>query len=312
MLVEDNVVTFPALLTSGAPFVRIVSCNPLEIRGADVAPVFSGYAAADRSGWDDFLAEFDRTHQETWESFNAWVQEQGAPPLPHRDFVHTSDGGEPVRLPRGARLRRRPAARPHLAPARLERPRDRRGLRAARRPSRSGPRARRLIYLSLGSLGGADIGLLQRLIDVLATTPHKVVVSMGPRADELRLAENMVGAAIVPQTKVIPQVDLVITHGGNNTTTESLHFGKPMIVLPLFWDQYDNAQRVHETGFGRRLPTYALQRRRAARRVDELLADPALRERAARSARRSGSATDCGGGAEIIERVGLEHVARRG
>jgi hypothetical protein len=29
-----------------------------------------------------------------------------------------------------------------------------------------------------------------------------------------------------------------------------------MIVMPLFWDQYDNAQRVHELGFGQRLDTY--------------------------------------------------------
>src|SRR5215204_1749207 len=61
VLVEDNVVAFPALVTSGAPFVRIVSCNPLEVRGDAVPPVFSGYPAADPSEWAPFLAEFDRT-----------------------------------------------------------------------------------------------------------------------------------------------------------------------------------------------------------------------------------------------------------
>ncbi len=311
VLVEDNVVTFPALLTSGAPYVRIVSCNPLEIRGADVAPVFSGYAAADRSGWDDFIAEFDRTHQETWESFNVWVQEQGAPPLPHRDFVHTSDVANLYVYPEELDY---VDARPldstwHRLDSSVRETDEEFALPTSfqERPDGSS-----VIYLSLGSLGGADIGLLQRLIDVLATTPHKVVVSMGPRADELRLAENMVGAAIVPQTKVIPQVDLVITHGGNNTTTESLHFGKPMIVLPLFWDQYDNAQRVQETGFGRRLPTYHFKAHDLLGAIDELLADQALRERAARVGAAIRERTGLRRGAEIIERVGLEHVARRG
>jgi len=57
VLVEDNVVTFPALTTATGAFVRIVSCNPLEIRGDGIAPVFSGYPADDRSEWPDFLAD---------------------------------------------------------------------------------------------------------------------------------------------------------------------------------------------------------------------------------------------------------------
>jgi MGT family glycosyltransferase len=133
------------------------------------------------------------------------------------------------------------------------------------------------VYLSLGSLGSADVDLMRRLVDVLARTPHRYIVSKGPRADEFELADNMWGEARVPQTSIIPEVDLVITHGGNNTVTESLHFGKPMIVLPLFWDQYDNAERMQELGYGVRLATYDFADEELTGAVDGLLADEALR-----------------------------------
>ena len=103
-----------------------------------------------------------------------------------------------------------------------------------------------LIYLSLGSLGSADVALMQRLVDLLATTEHRVIVSKGPLADQITLHDNQTGEGFLPQPAILPQVDLVITHGGNNTVTEAFHHGKPMIVLPLFWDQVDNAQRVDE------------------------------------------------------------------
>ena len=66
VIVQDNVVGFPALLTSPAPYVRIVSCNPLEVKGSGLPPTFSGLPADDPSQWADFRAEYDRTHRELW------------------------------------------------------------------------------------------------------------------------------------------------------------------------------------------------------------------------------------------------------
>ncbi|MEZ5095796.1 MAG: glycosyltransferase [Nocardioides sp.] len=293
VLVEDNVVAFPALLTSGAPYVRIVSCNPLEVRGDDIAPVFSGYAEDDRSDWPAFLAEFDRTHRDMWADFDAWVQERGAPPLPDRDFIHTSAAANLYVYPEALDyVDRRPLGETWHRLASSVRETD----EGYELPAelRDRPEDSALIYLSLGSLGGADIELLQRLVDLLGTTRHRVVVSMGPRAEEIRLADTMTGAAILPQTRIIPLVDLVITHGGNNTTTEAMHFGKPMLVLPLFWDQYDNAQRVDEKGFGRRLATYAFADEELLEAVEELLADDGLRAGVPPRASRSGPRTACG------------------
>src|SRR5262249_56350243 len=79
VIVEDNVVGFPALVTAGAPFVRIVSCNPLEIKAPEVPPVFSGYPAGDNTGWAEFRAEYDRVHRPLWQDFNAGETAQGRP-----------------------------------------------------------------------------------------------------------------------------------------------------------------------------------------------------------------------------------------
>jgi UDP:flavonoid glycosyltransferase YjiC (YdhE family) len=114
-------------------------------------------------------------------------------------------------------------------------------------------------------------------VDVLSRTKHRYIVSKGPRADEFALADNMWGDARLPQTSILSEVDLVITHGGNNTVTEALHFGKPMVVLPLFWDQYDNAQRMQELTYGVRLPTYDFEDDELIGAVDGLIADEVLR-----------------------------------
>ena len=162
-----------------------------------------------------------------------------------------------------------------------------------------------LIYLSLGSLGSADVALMQRLVDVLARTDHRVIVSKGPLADQIRLADNMTGEAFLPQPSILPGVDLVITHGGNNTVTECFHNGKPMVVLPLFWDQVDNAQRVDETGFGVRLPAYDFEDEQLTGAIDHLLADTRLRDRLAGLARTIQAEPGTIKAADLIERLAI-------
>ncbi|MGW5667564.1 glycosyltransferase [Micromonospora sp. NPDC003776] len=299
VIVEDNVVAFPALNTAGVPFVRIVSCNPLEIKGEDVAPVFSGYPAADRSGWAAFQAEYERVHRPVWEEFDAWVRDQGAPGLPDLEFIHEGD----LNLYVYPEIADYTDVRP-LGPTwqRLEssvRETDDEFTMPPELADRDGA----LIYFSLGSLGSADVELMRRVIDSLAKTPHRYIVSKGPLHAEIDLADNMWGAEFLPQTKIIPLVDLVITHGGNNTTTEAFHFGKPMIVLPLFWDQYDNAQRVDELGFGARLDPYRFTDEQLHGAIERLLGDEDLRHRLAAHAAAIQAADGLRQAADAIERL---------
>jgi MGT family glycosyltransferase len=309
VVVEDNVLCFPALMTSGAPFVRVVSCNPLEMRGPGIAPTFSGYAQDDKGPWPAFIDQYRSTHFEMWSAFNEWVQQQGAPALPELEFIHESEAANLYVYPKEADYT---DVRPlddtwHRMDSSVRETDDNYQLPEK---VRNRPEGSALIYLSLGSLGSADVALMKRLVDVLGTTPHRFIVSKGPQHDEFELADNMVGAEFLPQTTIINQVDLVITHGGNNTTTESLHFGKPMIVLPLFWDQYDNAQRIHELGFGIRLDTYSFSDKEVLSALDTLLGDHDLRQKLATQGEQIRARDGLSVGANVIESVGLAHKNR--
>src|SRR5204863_8368824 len=136
-----------------------------------------------------------------------------------------------------------------------------------------------------------------------ATTGHRVIVSKGPLADQIRLHDNQTGEGFLPQPAILPVVDLVITHGGNNTVTEAFHHAKPMVVLPLFWDQVDNAQRIDETRFGRRLATYDFEDAELIGAIDTLLADATLRRRLDAVAARLRADPGTVRAADLIERV---------
>jgi MGT family glycosyltransferase len=299
-IVEDNVCAFPAIPASGIPWVRIVSCNPLELKDPGLPPTFSGLPAADRSAWEEFRDEYGRASGELWAGFDEYCRARGAPPLPQGEFIHESPFLNLYVYPEEVDYRRsnQLGATWHNLGS---------SVRTTEAPWSVPPElaggAGGLIYLSLGSLGSGDVPLMERLVEVLGATPHRYIVSMGPQHAEYALADNMAGEEFLPQTSLLPEVDLVITHGGNNTITEALHFGVPTIVLPLFWDQHDNAQRMDETGFGVRLPTYTFEPERMSGAIERLLDDRALADRLATIAGRLQAEPGNERAARLIERL---------
>src|SRR5919108_334037 len=273
VIVEDNVVTFPAVVTADCAWVRITSCNPLELPDPELPPVFSGYPTGDRTGWDEFREEYRRTHGDMHADFDEFVRERGCPPLPELEFIHRSSYLNMFLYPEEVDYER---SRP-LGPMweRLDSCVRKEGVGEFELPKGDGP----LVYLSLGSLGSADVDLMQRLVDLLAAGGYRAIVSRGPQHDQIELHDGQAGAELVPQPALLPLVDAVITHAGNNTVTECIHFGKPMVVLPLFWHQYDKAQRIDELGLGVRLPTFEFEDAQLGEAIDRLVADEALAAR---------------------------------
>jgi MGT family glycosyltransferase len=306
VIVEDNVVSFPALPASGRPWIRIVSCNPAEIKDPAVPPPFSGYPTADRSGWDAYREEYARVLGPLHQGFDEFCRERGAPPLDHLEFIHTSPWENLWLYPSEIDYaRERPLVEAWHNLESSVRGTDAEWALPEPLASADDP----LLYLSLGSLGSADVELMRSLIGSLAEAPYRLIVSMGPQHSELELAPNMVGEEFLPQTSILPQVDLVITHGGNNTVTECLHFGKPMVLLPLFWDQYDNAQRIDETGFGARLDTYEHETAELHDAIGRLLGDQPLRDRLHAVSRRLRAARGTERAADLIESVAADRPA---
>jgi UDP:flavonoid glycosyltransferase YjiC (YdhE family) len=138
----------------------------------------------------------------------------------------------------------------------------------------------KLIFLSLGSLASADVELMKRLTSMLADCPHRFIVCKGPLHDQYELPDNMWGDKFVPQLEVLSSIDLIITHGGNNTITESFYYGVPgFIVCPLFGDQFDNANRLQEKGLGTRLDPYNCSKEQLHEAIETMLNKTDVKER---------------------------------
>eukprot|EP00933_Yihiella_yeosuensis_P079770 TRINITY_DN93186_c0_g1_i1.p1 TRINITY_DN93186_c0_g1~~TRINITY_DN93186_c0_g1_i1.p1 ORF type:complete len:536 (+),score=120.71 TRINITY_DN93186_c0_g1_i1:68-1675(+) len=117
--------------------------------------------------------------------------------------------------------------------------------------------------------GGADVGLTGcqlcraawgAIFDTFGTCNSEdedsplIVVSVGPQPNalgELVAPSNAICLPEVPQVELLRAgVDLFLTHGGQNSFTEALANGVPLVVCPGFGDQEVNAQKAVDMKVG--------------------------------------------------------------
>jgi MGT family glycosyltransferase len=277
LVAVDNVILFPAIKKAGCPWVRIISCSENEIPDPDIPPHLSGCHENDKAGFKAFEDRFLELVKPTHARFNEFLAQQGHPPYALGEFFEASPHMNLLLYPKPLAFRRRTP----LDPARFQYlegcVRDEGNYTV---PTFAVNNDKPLIYVSYGSLGAADVDLYKQLIAAFEKLPYRFLMNVGDYIGEYsNVPGNVHLESWYPQPAVIPHVDLVIHHGGNNSFNESLYFGKPAIIMPFCWDGLDNAARIHDTGYGDQLPRYTWTEEQLASMIARLLADKAMHER---------------------------------
>jgi UDP:flavonoid glycosyltransferase YjiC (YdhE family) len=83
----------------------------------------------------------------------------------------------------------------------------------------------------------------------------------------------------VPFRRILPRAAAVVHHGGIGTCSAALAAGIPQVIVPLAFDQFDNAERCERLGVARRVPRRRFRPRRVARVLRDLLGSKAVAER---------------------------------
>lgn len=103
--------------------------------------------------------------------------------------------------------------------------------------------------------------------------------------EPLDVPEDLEGRALVvrsvPLARTLQRCAAIIHHGGVGTCAEAFAAGAPQIIIPLAFDQFDNAHRVRRLGCGASISRLAFGRGRVARALAAVLSSTKVTSRCA-------------------------------
>ncbi|MEU8893776.1 macrolide family glycosyltransferase [Streptomyces sp. NPDC048442] len=157
---------------------------------------------------------------------------------------------------------------------------DRSAFQGSWQPSGDGDRP--VLLISLGTAATGRPEFFPMAVEAFKDSEWEVVMAVGDHVDPAELGElpsHFHVSRRVPQLDVLGHASLFITHGGMNSTMESLHNGVPMVVVPQMNEQRANGLRVEELGLGRLLPAADTTVESLRKYAAEVHADQSVKDR---------------------------------
>jgi polyene glycosyltransferase len=146
-----------------------------------------------------------------------------------------------------------------------------------------------IVYAAFGTLMRPTPQQVQTLLDAAARLgPKHSVLWKVPQSRRHLLPDSLppnvrVESWLPSQHAVLahPHVRVFFNHGGCNAVHEGLYFGKPLLVMPFWVDNFDAAPRVIDSGAGLAVPRpFSPDPDDLVARLTRLLDEPTFRSRA--------------------------------
>jgi len=105
----------------------------------------------------------------------------------------------------------------------------------------------------------------------------------------------------VPFSRLLPRAAALVHHGGIGSSSQGLASGLPHLVMPMAYDQLDNAARLERLGVGATLRRRQFRGPAVARRLEQLLSSPRTHQRCAHWARQCDGQAALATACELLE-----------